>query len=117
MFKNLLLWIFKAVKMQNDITFELTVIENGEKAKMNKMHRNDTSSIILPRRQTLPPLRQKNFAKANGDTEIIRNFAPDGHSVYGLWHVSVQRDKRYRSRLNFYEIQDLPLFLRRFCIR
>lgn len=87
---------------------------NGEKAKMNKMHRNDTSSIILPSRQTLPPLRQKNFAKANGDTEIIRNFAPDGHSVYGLWHVSVQRDKRYRSRLNFYEIQDLPLFLRRF---
>ena len=57
---------------------------NGEKAKMNKMHRNDTSSIILPSRQTLPPLRQKNFAKANGDTEKIRNFAPDGHSVYGL---------------------------------
>ena len=51
---------------------------NGEKAKMNKMHRNDTSSIILPSRQTLPPLRQKNFAKANGDTEIIRNFAPMG---------------------------------------
>lgn len=60
------------------------------------------------------PSASKNFAKANGDTEIIRNFAPDGHSVYGLWHVSVQRDKRYRSRLNFYEIQDLPLFLRRF---
>lgn len=57
---------------------------NGEKAKMNKMHRNDTSSIILPSRQILPTLRQKNFAKANCDTEIIRNFAPDGYSVYGL---------------------------------
>lgn len=30
------------------------------------------------------PSASKNFAKANGDTEIIRNFAPDGHSVYGL---------------------------------
>lgn len=57
---------------------------NGEKAKMNKMHRNDTSSIILPSRQTLPPSASKNFAKVNDDTEIIRNFAPDGHSVYGL---------------------------------
>ena len=30
------------------------------------------------------PLCVKNFAKANGDIGIIRNFAPDGHSVYGL---------------------------------
>lgn len=36
---------------------------NGEKAKMNKMHRNDTSSIILPSRQTLPPLRPKTLQK------------------------------------------------------
>jgi len=34
MFKNLRLGVFKAVKMQNDITFELAVIENGEKAKI-----------------------------------------------------------------------------------
>lgn len=30
------------------------------------------------------PLCVKKLCKANGDTEIIRNFAPDGHSVYGL---------------------------------
>jgi len=36
---------------------------NGEKAKMNKMHRNDASSIILPSRQTLPPLRPKTLQK------------------------------------------------------
>ena len=38
-------------------------IDVGEKAKMNKMHRNDTSSIILPSRQTLPPLRPKTLQK------------------------------------------------------
>ena len=40
--------------------------------------------LSSPADRLFPPLRQKNFAKANGDTEIIRNFAPDGHSVYGL---------------------------------
>lgn len=40
--------------------------------------------LSSPADRLFPLCVKKNFAKANGDTEIIRNFAPDGHSVYGL---------------------------------
>ena len=46
---------------------------NGEKAKMDEL--NTQKQHVLHH-----PTLQKNIAKTNGDTEIIRNFAPDGHN-------------------------------------